>query len=443
MIWRRGVLALAAVGLWPGSLAASDYLRLEGHGGPVRAVTVSGDTVLTASFDTSVGLWNLATGDSLAWLEGHDASVNAVAAAGDGRALSGGDDFAVILWDTGRGEAIERYEGHRGKVTALAVSPDGSLAASASWDGRIGLWPLRGGAEARFLDVGSPVNDVQFADGGRALYSASQDGTVRRWELAESGRQRVEYRNGFGVTRFVVDEEGGWMVYGDSSGRVRALDMRDYQQIADLTLSTAPILALARSSDGARVAVADSEGYVHVVWADRWVTERGFRAVYGGPVWALAFTGDAGQLVTGSVLEHVDVWPLDSLDALEGQSAAVPQWKQTDGEAMSNGELQYVRRCAVCHTLRGESVRRAGPTLYGVFGRRVGGLDSYSYSPALAQGEFLWDETTINQLFDLGPEVFVPGTKMPAQRIASDADRIDLIRFLRQATASANVEATP
>ena len=65
--------------LWAGASWANGFLRLEGHGGPVKGVAVSGDRALTASFDYSVGLWDLKTGRELQWLEGHDAAANAVA----------------------------------------------------------------------------------------------------------------------------------------------------------------------------------------------------------------------------------------------------------------------------------------------------------------------------------------------------------------------------
>ena len=42
---------------------------------------------------------------------------------------------------------------------------------------------------------------------------------------------------------------------------------------------------------------------------------------------------------------------------------------------MSNGERQFARKCSVCHTLKADGKRRAGPTLYGVFGRRAGTLE--------------------------------------------------------------------
>ena len=46
----------------------------------------------------------------------------------------------------------------------------------------------------------------------------------------------------------------------------------------------------------------------------------------------------------------------------------------------------------------------------------------------------MWNEDTIDALFDEGPDRFVPGTKMPMQRIAKPADRDDLIAFLKHAT---------
>ena len=89
----------------------------------------------------------------------------------------------------------------------------------------------------------------------------------------------------------------------------------------------------------------------------------------------------------------------------------------------------------MCHTLTPDDGKRAGPTLYNLFGRKAGTLPGYSYSAALLNTEVVWDETTVGQLFDDGPDVMLPGTKMPIQRLKSVERRDDLIRFLKQATA--------
>ena len=78
--------------------------------------------------------------------------------------------------------------------------------------------------------------------------------------------------------------------------------------------------------------------------------------------------------------------------------------------------------------------RRAGPPLYGVFGRKAGTISGYSYSDALLESQIIWSEETISRLFEEGPEIVTPGTKMPIQKIKKEMDRLDLITFLKEAT---------
>ena len=69
-----------------------------------------------------------------------------------------------------------------------------------------------------------------------------------------------------------------------------------------------------------------------------------------------------------------------------------------------------------------------------LFGRKVGTLPGYSYSKTLKEGDFIWTEKTVDQLFADGPENFVPGTKMPLQKMSNDDERKALIAFLKHAT---------
>ena len=102
---------------------------------------------------------------------------------------------------------------------------------------------------------------------------------------------------------------------------------------------------------------------------------------------------------------------------------------------MSNGERQFARKCSICHTLGSTELgRRAGPPLFGVFGREAGTLPGYLYSEALLKSDIVWNEQTIGRLFEEGPEIVTPGTKMPIQKIKIEQDRLDLISFLKDAT---------
>jgi cytochrome c len=94
---------------------------------------------------------------------------------------------------------------------------------------------------------------------------------------------------------------------------------------------------------------------------------------------------------------------------------------------------EVFKACAACHTLTPDGGNRAGPSLHGVFGRRIASLPGYNFSDALKRLDIVWTAETIGKLFEVGPARYTPGTKMPEQTV-SDADRAALVAFLEKAT---------
>ena len=425
--------------------------RYTAHGGPVRDLTISpdGSMLVSASFDYSAVVWTAPQIIEKSTLYAHEAAVNTARFSPDGKLLAtAGDDGRIYLWKKNvlADEDPEPIilSGHKGKVVNLAFSDDGSLLASASWDGSIGLWPLDRGPEAaaedsRFiLGHDGPVNMVQFAPNGTHLYSAGYDGQVRYWKLSNGEYLRSVVRNGWSVSVMAIDEQGDMIAFGSSDGTMNIERLSDGKGILRIGDERVPVLAIYHSPWHNMIAFGNAKGRVVVINTEDWSIVRDFNAA-NGPIWSLVIMPDGQSIVVAGLDDFITRWELFEFP---------PEFLERPGPArrfhptaeITNGEKQFARKCSVCHTLSPDGKRRAGPTLFGVFGRMAGTLEGYPYSKALLDSDIIWSEETINRLFSEGPDIVTPGTKMPIQRMKNEQDRIDLVTFLKMATKETTVE---
>ena len=280
------------------------------------------------------------------------------------------------------------------------------------------------------------MNAVTFSPDGSTLYSAGMDGTLRVWDVASGQETQRLIEHGFGINELVLNASDNWIAYGAVDGVTRILDLTN-GEVRDFTLDRRPILALALSPDRSLLAVGDGQGYIMVIDTAEWRIAQDFRATLRGPVWALAFSADGQNLHAGGLDEAMYSWPVTALGGRVQMAAAEPSFLKNP-EEMSNGE-RTVRPQML--DLPQPDARRAtarGPALHGIFGRKAGTLSGYFYSDTLQDSDIIWNDETINALFDQGPDHYIPGSKMPMQRITQASDRDDLITFLRRATAPEN-----
>ena len=405
------------------------HAQLRGHGGPVRSLAISpdGNTAVSGSFDTSAIRWSLLTNAAEQVLRFHDGAVNAVAIAADGRIATGGADARIAIWLPGEQHPQRVFAGHAAPVVALAFSPDGTMLASASWDRTARLWPLVAGSSHVFEGHEQNVNAVAFMPNGRSLVTASYDGTLRIWPLSPASLPTVTTLptplNAAAITsdgEIITAGADGNVYFVSPTGELRG----------NVRAGESPVTALAISPDGTKVAVAGARGSVAVI--ER-LSRKVARTLVGPvlPVWSIAFFPDNRTLLTGgadAVLRRWDAATGDPIGAITGRRD-----DPLSGFAGDPG-AEVFRACVACHTLKPAEHSRAGPTLAGLFGRRIATLPGYNFSPALKKLDIVWTPETVAKLFELGPATYTPGTKMPEQRITSAADRLALVKFLEKAT---------
>lgn len=88
--------------------------------------------------------------------------------------------------------------------------------------------------------------------------------------------------------------------------------------------------------------------------------------------------------------------------------------------------------CWTCHDLAG-TVKKVGPSLLGLYGRRSGEAPDYESSPALRAASIVWDDRML-AAFLRNSAGFVPGNRMVSPGVR-DAGRLeDLLFYLRHVT---------
>ena len=422
---RRRLLVLVL--LLPWGLAAA-HAQLRGHGGPVRTLSLSpdGKQLASGSFDTTAIVWSLSSGAAEKVLRFHEGAVNAVAFLRDGRLVTSGEDARIAIWPARADAPAIVLQGHTAPISALAISPDGKTLASASWDNTARLWPLDGGPQRVLQGHAQNVNGIAFASDGRAVVTASYDLTLRIWPLDGGSAKIVTLPT---PLNSVVVVPGGEIIAAGATGKVFLLSAGG-EILAEVEAASVPIIALTASGDGNLVAASSVRGAIAVI-------ERHSRKLLrtlvgpGLPAWSVAFLPDNRTLLTGGADRLIRRW-----DALSGEPIGeVSMASPADPLAQYDGDpgAQVFRACIACHTLKADEGPRAGPSLAGIFGRKIATLPGYNYSPALKQLDIVWTPQTVAKLFELGPATYTPGTKMPEQRVGAE-DRAALVKFLERAT---------
>ena len=97
---------------------------------------------------------------------------------------------------------------------------------------------------------------------------------------------------------------------------------------------------------------------------------------------------------------------------------------------LASGEKIF-KKCAACHSIIKGGKNAIGPALYNVVGRKVGSIDDYKYSKALASYEKEWTLEELNGYLTK-PAKWIKGTKMAFAGLRKEADRASVIKYLNE-----------
>jgi WD40 repeat protein len=272
------ISAHAQIGLsasWDGTLIVWDLAsgqqrhRLRGHEGQVLgcAISADGGTGLSASYDQTPLVWDLSRGEQRHRLSGHKGEIWGCALSADGRTgLSASADQTLIVWDLATGQVRHRLRGHEHWVLDCSVSADGRIGLSASSDQTLILWDLSAGEKCRRLHghEGGVMGSAVSADGRTGL-SASTDRTLTVWNLPD-GQQRHRLRgHEGGVWGCALSADGCTGLSASEDQTLIVWDLTTGQLRQRLRGHEGGLNGCALSADG-RTALSASDDQTLIVW---------------------------------------------------------------------------------------------------------------------------------------------------------------------------------
>ena len=334
-IARVGVIASSLVVSFSPVPAHAQLLWEHEHGWTTEAVVFSPDskTLILGASDffgdetETITMWDVATGEKTAVIEG--SSVSSVALSPDGKMIAAGHDhytdnintYNTQLWDVATQALVATLEGHYSKVFAVDFSPDGTLLVSGSNDGTIRLWDVATGDSLASSDWHTfglfAVWDLQFSPDGTRIAAVGSD-QIKVWDAANlaTGQEIITLEDeGQGVfegpksVRWSPD--GTMLAAGYDEGAIRLWDVAAESLVATLEehddeVGTLDFLhtgkVLISGSDDETVRLWDVASGSHIA------TIEVVRPDVSGSVRAVRFSPDGSLFATADGFDNVTLW---------------------------------------------------------------------------------------------------------------------------------------
>jgi WD40 repeat protein len=320
---------------------AAEPILLQGHAEVVYDAMFlpDGRSLVTASFDQTLKLWDIGTKTPVRTMEGHTGIVLTVDVSKDGTTIaSGASDNTIKLWDVPKNDPVKTLAAHTAAGSAIAVSLDGLSFATGDETGVVRIWTVADGKQAFEVkltagvttlawrrdnkqvaaglangsivivnpadgkiagELGAHVGAVtglQFSSNNTQLYSTGADGMAKRWPTTV-----VPVIEGFkeakAVNSMTLHPSGTFVVTATANG-VHVWNRADGKYLRSLEGVTGDVAAASYSTNGAQVAIGGADKIVRTFDPNSAKLVKAFPAL-PGKVTAVAITPNL-QTVIGA-----------------------------------------------------------------------------------------------------------------------------------------------
>ena len=136
-------------------------------------------------------LWDITTQTETGIIE--NPSIECWAFSPDGKTLALAAGRIITLWDVATGQPVATLEGHLARIDYVIYSPDGNTLASTAWDRTVRLWDI---ATKQNIETFEGDNDVAFSpDGTMLVFHKLNVGVIKLWNLITRDMTIIDARD--------------------------------------------------------------------------------------------------------------------------------------------------------------------------------------------------------------------------------------------------------
>lgn len=320
-----------------------------GHSENVLSVAFSpdGKHIVSGSRDKTLKLWDVAMGQEIRTFTGHSGRVNSVAFSPDGKRVLSVDnvdktttlektinavrrrrtDSTLKLWDVATGQEIRTFRGHSEGVGSVAFSPDGKQILTRSVDKTLKLWDVATGQEIQtFREYpGVHYHSVAFSPDGKQIISGDENGIPKLWDVA-TGQVIRTFKGGYSniikgynsniIISIAFSPDGNQIISGSLNNTLKLWDVASGQEIRIFTGHSKPVTSVAFSPDGKQALVGSNDATLKLwdVTSGREIrifTGHSYLApsrVFSYILSSVTFSPDGKQILSGGADKTFKLW---------------------------------------------------------------------------------------------------------------------------------------
>lgn len=171
--WRNGIYSVT---------------ELVGHTDGITCLQFNRKYLILGSYDSTVKIWNIETGECTRTLVGHQKGVRTLAFDSQ-KLITGGLDSTIKVWNYHTGECISTYRGHDEAVSSIDFC--NKTIVSGLTDCTVKVWHVDSRTCYTLRGHSDCINCVRIHEPSNTVFSASDDTTVKMWDMTTNQCLRV------------------------------------------------------------------------------------------------------------------------------------------------------------------------------------------------------------------------------------------------------------